>query len=168
MSRLTQQSSDDNRYILVAKLDNARNLLNVLKAVYFKEVRECCNRVDIDMPYIKPFESWKWLVCKFSSKFWISVEQIGNEKIWHYQPGNKVFLECINIKTKKCQVMVKTISSRIFLFFYPRPVSLRTLTITPLWLTHRFLEWKTNNATDSDSGHFFLTTWDNSQSYYLL
>ena len=57
MSRLTQQSSDDNRYILVAKLDNARNLLNVLKAVYFKEVRECCNRVDIDMSYIKPFES---------------------------------------------------------------------------------------------------------------
>lgn len=124
MSRLTQQSSDDNRYILVAKLDNARNLLNVLKAVYFKEVRECCNRVDIDMSYIKPFESWEWLVCKFSSKFWISVEQIGNEKIWHYQPGNKVFLECINIKTKKCQVMVKTISSQIFLFFYPRPVSL--------------------------------------------
>lgn len=124
MSRLTQQSSDDNRYILVAKLDNARNLLNVLKAVYFKEVRECCNRVDIDMPYIKPFESWEWLVCKFSSKFWISVEQIGNEKIWHYQPGNKVFLECINIKTKKYQVMVKTISSQIFLFFYPRPVSL--------------------------------------------
>lgn len=155
MSRLTQQSSDDNRYILVAKLDNARNLLNVLKAVYFKEVRECCNRVDIDMPYIKPFESWEWLVCKFSSKFWISVEQIGNEKIWHYQPGNKVFLECINIKTKKCQVMVKTINSQIFLFFYPRPVSLRTLTITPLWLTHRFLEWKANSATDSDSGHFF-------------
>lgn len=57
MSRLTQQSSDDNRYILVAKLDNARNLLNVLKAVYFKEVREYCNRVDIDMSYIKPFES---------------------------------------------------------------------------------------------------------------
>lgn len=50
MSRLTQQSSDDNRYILVAKLDNARNLLNVLRAVYFKEVRECYNRVDIDMP----------------------------------------------------------------------------------------------------------------------
>ena len=50
MSRLTQQSSDDNRYILVAKLDNARNLLNVLRAVYFKEVRKCYNRVDIDMP----------------------------------------------------------------------------------------------------------------------
>lgn len=38
MSRLTQQSSDDNRFILVAKLDNARNLLNILKAVHFKEV----------------------------------------------------------------------------------------------------------------------------------
>ena len=38
MSRLTQQSSDDSRYILVAKLDNARNLLNILKAVHFKEV----------------------------------------------------------------------------------------------------------------------------------
>lgn len=39
MSRLTQQSGDDSRYILVAKLDNARNLLNILKAVHFKEVR---------------------------------------------------------------------------------------------------------------------------------
>ena len=39
MSRLTQQSGDDNRYILVAKLDNARNLHNILKAVHFKEVR---------------------------------------------------------------------------------------------------------------------------------
>ena len=38
MSRLTQQSGDDSRYILVAKLDNARNLLNILKAVHFKEV----------------------------------------------------------------------------------------------------------------------------------
>ena len=39
MSRLTQQSGDDNRYILVAKLDNARNLHNILKAVHFKEVK---------------------------------------------------------------------------------------------------------------------------------
>ena len=39
MSRLTQQSGDDNRYILVAKLDNARNLHNILKAVQFKEVK---------------------------------------------------------------------------------------------------------------------------------
>ena len=38
MSRLTQQSGDDNRYILVAKLDNARNLHSILKAVQFKEV----------------------------------------------------------------------------------------------------------------------------------
>ena len=38
MSRLTQQSGDNSRYILVAKLDNARNLLNILKAVHFKEV----------------------------------------------------------------------------------------------------------------------------------
>ena len=39
MSRLTQQSGDDNRYILVAKLDNARNLHSILKAVQFKEVK---------------------------------------------------------------------------------------------------------------------------------
>ena len=48
MSRLTQQSGDDNRYILVAKLDNARNLLNILKAVHFKEVGTCKRR-NIDM-----------------------------------------------------------------------------------------------------------------------
>ncbi|XP_020632335.1 cell cycle checkpoint protein RAD1-like [Orbicella faveolata] len=41
MSRLTQQSGDDSRYILVAKLDNARNLLNILKAVHFKESATC-------------------------------------------------------------------------------------------------------------------------------
>ena len=40
MSRLTQQSGDDNRYILVAKLDNARNLHSILKAVQFKEVKK--------------------------------------------------------------------------------------------------------------------------------
>lgn len=46
MSRLTQQSSDDSRYILVAKLDNARNLLNILKAVHFKEVHHVSCKVN--------------------------------------------------------------------------------------------------------------------------
>ncbi|XP_074635306.1 cell cycle checkpoint protein RAD1-like isoform X1 [Acropora palmata] len=41
MSRLTQQSGGDNRYILVAKLDNARNLHSILKAVHFKESATC-------------------------------------------------------------------------------------------------------------------------------
>jgi cell cycle checkpoint protein len=40
MSRLSQQGGDeDSSYILIAKLDNARNMSSVLKAVHFKEVR---------------------------------------------------------------------------------------------------------------------------------
>lgn len=39
MSRLTQQEgNEENQYILVAKLDNARNLSNILKGIHFKEV----------------------------------------------------------------------------------------------------------------------------------
>ncbi|KAK3747994.1 hypothetical protein QZH41_014362 [Actinostola sp. cb2023] len=43
MSRLSQtsQSSDDSSYIFIAKLDNARNMSNILKAVHFND--ECLN-----------------------------------------------------------------------------------------------------------------------------
>lgn len=42
MSRLTQhEGSEDTEYILVAKLDNARNLSNILKGVHFKETATC-------------------------------------------------------------------------------------------------------------------------------
>ena len=38
MSRFTQPSQDDSSYILVARMDNARNLSSILKAVNFREV----------------------------------------------------------------------------------------------------------------------------------
>ena len=41
MSRFTQPSQDDGGYILVARLDNAKSLHSILKAVNFREVREC-------------------------------------------------------------------------------------------------------------------------------
>ena len=37
MSLSTQESSEDD-YILVARLDNARIMANILKAIHFKEV----------------------------------------------------------------------------------------------------------------------------------
>jgi len=41
MSRFTQPSQDDSDYILVARMDNARSLSSILKAVNFREVRGC-------------------------------------------------------------------------------------------------------------------------------
>ena len=37
MSLSTQPSDEDGQYVLVAKVDNARNVSNILKAVHFKE-----------------------------------------------------------------------------------------------------------------------------------
>ena len=39
MSRFTQPSQDESNYILVARMDNARNLSSILKAVNFREVQ---------------------------------------------------------------------------------------------------------------------------------
>jgi len=39
MSRFTQPSQDDGGYILVARMDNAKSLHSILKAVNFREVR---------------------------------------------------------------------------------------------------------------------------------
>lgn len=36
--RVTQASQEDDGHLLVAKMDNARNLSNILKAVQFREV----------------------------------------------------------------------------------------------------------------------------------
>ena len=36
--RVTQTSQEDSDHLLVAKMDNARNLSNILKAVQFREV----------------------------------------------------------------------------------------------------------------------------------
>nr|QIC49982.1 cell cycle checkpoint protein RAD1 [Actinia equina] len=41
MSLLSQQSGEDSSYILVARLDNARNMSNILKAIHFKESATC-------------------------------------------------------------------------------------------------------------------------------
>ena len=38
MSRFTQPSQDDGSYILVIRMDNARNLSSILKTVSFREV----------------------------------------------------------------------------------------------------------------------------------
>ena len=38
MSRFTQPSQDDSGYVLVARMDNAKNLSSLLKAVQFREV----------------------------------------------------------------------------------------------------------------------------------
>lgn len=39
MSRFAQPSQDDSGYVLVARMDNAKNLSSILKAVHFREVR---------------------------------------------------------------------------------------------------------------------------------
>ena len=38
MALSTQQASDDDQYLLLAKIDNAKNVSNILKAIHFKEV----------------------------------------------------------------------------------------------------------------------------------
>ena len=39
MSLSTQEADDDSQYLLVAKLDSARSMANILKAIHFKEVK---------------------------------------------------------------------------------------------------------------------------------
>ena len=38
MALSTQEADEDDQYILVAKLDNAKNMSNILKAIHFKDV----------------------------------------------------------------------------------------------------------------------------------
>jgi cell cycle checkpoint protein len=38
MALSTQQADNDEGYVLLAKIDNARHVSNILKAVHFKEV----------------------------------------------------------------------------------------------------------------------------------
>ena len=38
MSLSTQHDDSDTQYVMLAKLDNARNVSNILKAIHFKEV----------------------------------------------------------------------------------------------------------------------------------
>ena len=38
MSLSTQESEEDSDYVLVARLDNARIMANILKAIHFKDV----------------------------------------------------------------------------------------------------------------------------------
>ena len=42
MALSTQQGLEDSQYLLLAKIDNARNVSNILKAIHFKDVRMKC------------------------------------------------------------------------------------------------------------------------------
>ena len=46
MSLLTQHDDSDTQYVMLAKLDNARNVSNILKAIHFKEVSKRCTFLD--------------------------------------------------------------------------------------------------------------------------
>lgn len=39
MALLSQDSDEDRQYIFVAKLDSARSMTTILKAIHFKDVR---------------------------------------------------------------------------------------------------------------------------------
>lgn len=39
MALSTQEAQDDDQFVLLAIIDNARNVSNILKAIHFKEVR---------------------------------------------------------------------------------------------------------------------------------
>lgn len=107
MSRLTQQSSDDNRYILVAKLDNARNLLNVLKAVYFKESATCfvsSNGVKVTV------EDAKCVQANAFVQRGIFQEFVFKEESATFRINLNILLECLNIfgsskDTRTCTAM---------------------------------------------------------------
>ena len=45
MALSTTQASDDDQYLFLAKIDNAKNVSNILKAIHFKEV--CWKRIYI-------------------------------------------------------------------------------------------------------------------------
>ncbi|RMX51697.1 hypothetical protein pdam_00008113 [Pocillopora damicornis] len=107
MSRLTQQSSDDNRYILVAKLDNARNLLNVLRAVYFKESATCfvsSNGIKVTV------EDAKCVQANAFVQRGIFQEFVFKEESATFRINLNILLECLNIfgsskDTRTCTAM---------------------------------------------------------------
>ena len=47
----TQQADDDSGYAFVAKLDNARNVSNILKAIHFKDVRSIFASMRLDLEH---------------------------------------------------------------------------------------------------------------------
>jgi len=94
MSRLTQQSGDDNRYILVAKLDNARNLHNILKAVHFKESATCF----VSSNGLKfTVEDAKCVQANAFVQSGIFQEFIFKEESATFRINLNVLLECLNI-----------------------------------------------------------------------
>ena len=56
MSRFTQPSQDNDGYVLVARMDNAKNLSVILKAVHFKEVSDACSVTIILLLVLKVME----------------------------------------------------------------------------------------------------------------
>ncbi|EDO32797.1 predicted protein [Nematostella vectensis] len=95
MSRLTPQSNeDDSEYILVAKLDNARNMTTLLKAVHFKESATCfvsSNGIKVTV------EDAKCLQANAFIQSDIFQEYIFKEESATFRVNLNVLLECLNI-----------------------------------------------------------------------
>lgn len=94
MSLSTQEADHDSQYILVAKLDNARNLSNILKAIHFKEtaiIFASENGLKVTVEDCKCIQANAFIQAGIFQDFNISQEHIT------MKVNLTVLLDCLNI-----------------------------------------------------------------------
>ncbi|XP_070541708.1 cell cycle checkpoint protein RAD1-like [Ptychodera flava] len=94
MSLSTQQGDEDDQYILVAKMDNAKNMSNILKAIHFKEmatVFASSNGFKVTVEDAKCVQANAFLQAGIFQEF------ILREESATFKIDLTVLLECLNI-----------------------------------------------------------------------
>ncbi|XP_002736203.1 cell cycle checkpoint protein RAD1-like [Saccoglossus kowalevskii] len=94
MSLSTQQGDEDGQYVLIAKLDNARNMSNILKAIHFKEmatVFATANGIKVTVEDSKCIQANSFLQAGIFQEF------ILREESATFKIDITVLLECLNI-----------------------------------------------------------------------
>ncbi|XP_013416653.1 cell cycle checkpoint protein RAD1 [Lingula anatina] len=94
MALLTQQAEEDEHYILVAKMDNARTMSNILKAIHFKETATVFaseRGLKVTVEDAKCVQANAFLQAEVFQEFIIKEEQAT------FKINLTVLLDCLNI-----------------------------------------------------------------------
>ncbi|KXJ27827.1 cell cycle checkpoint protein RAD1 [Exaiptasia diaphana] len=94
LSQFSQQSGDESPYILVAKLDNARNMSNILKAVHFKDSATCfvsSNGIKVTVENAKCVQANAFIQSNLFQEYTFKEESAT------FRINLNVLMECLNI-----------------------------------------------------------------------
>ncbi|KAK2145826.1 hypothetical protein LSH36_655g01043 [Paralvinella palmiformis] len=94
MSLSTQESDEDSNYVLVARLDNARTMANILKAVHFKDtaiIFASQNGLKVTVEDAKCVQANAFLQASLFQEFVIREDQVT------FKVNLTVLLDCLNI-----------------------------------------------------------------------